>query len=260
MFRNICMAAFFFLFAFISYAHFGMIIPSRDIVEQGEDNTIILRVMFAHPFSGNTMEMEKPAEFGVVVRGKKYSLLDSLRPVEIKGYADEKPHRGWISRYTFKRPGDYIFYCIPQPYWEPAEDKFIVHYTKVVVDVFGREEGWDKELGLKTEIIPLTRPYGLYAGNTFRGLVKVNGKPAPFTRVEVEYFNEKGKIKAPKETFITQVIKCDSQGVFAYTIPWAGWWGFAALNEDDRKIPYKGEEKPVEIGAVMWIRAYEPGE
>ncbi|NOZ63643.1 MAG: DUF4198 domain-containing protein [Caldiserica bacterium] len=259
MLKNIFLVGFSLLLATASYAHFGMIIPSQDIVEQEGSNVITLRVMFAHPFAGNTLEMEKPVKFGVVVRGKKYSLLESLKPVQVKGYTDRESHKGWITRFRLKRPGDYVFYCVPQPYWEPAEDKFIVHYTKVIVDAFGREEGWDKELGLKTEIIPLTRPYGLYAGNTFQGLVKVNGKIAPFTEVEVEYFNEDGKVKAPREPFVTQVIKSDANGVFTYTIPWAGWWGFAALNEDEKKISYKGEEKPVEIGAVIWVKAYEGG-
>ena len=242
---------------FPTYAHFGMLIPSQDIVEEAKDRKITLKIMFAHPFEGETMEMEKPVKFGVMIRGKKYSLLNSVKPIKVKFYADEKPHLGWILNYTLHRPGDYIFYCEPKPYWEPAEDKFIVHYTKVIVNAFGLEEGWDKEVGLKTEIIPLTRPYGLYTGNTFQGLVKVNGKPAPFTEVEVEYYNKDGKIKAPAGPFITQVIKCDANGVFTYTMPKAGWWGFAALNEAEKKMKYKGEEKSVEIGAVLWIRVYD---
>lgn len=55
----------------------------------------------------------------------------------------------------------------PKPYFEPAEDCYIIHYTKTVVSAFGLE-GWDRELGLKTEIVPLTRPFGLYAGNVFQ--------------------------------------------------------------------------------------------
>ena len=43
----------------------------------------------------------------------------------------------------------------PQPYWEPAEDAFIIHYTKTVVTAFGDDGGWDEEIGLKTEIVPL---------------------------------------------------------------------------------------------------------
>lgn len=250
----ICLSA----MAGLACAHFGMIIPSDDIVTPEEGRVLKLRVMFAHPFEGHLMEMERPAEFGVLFRGKqRTSLLDLLRPVKLRGYADDKPHQAWEAEYRLRRPGDYVFYLVPKPYWEPAEDKFIVHYTKVVVNGFGMESGWDAEVGLKTEIIPLTRPYGLYVGNVFRGLVKVNGKPAPFTEVEVEYYNEDGSVKAPAPPFVTQVIKCDANGVFSYSIPRAGWWGFAALNEEAEKLVKDGEEKPVEIGAVIWVKAYE---
>jgi cobalt/nickel transport protein len=243
--------------AAVAQAHFGMIIPSDEILTPGEKPTIKLNVMFAHPFEGGVMDMDRPEEFGVLFGSKKIPLLSKLKPVKVKGYQDDKPHQAWFLEYRLRRPGDYIFYLVPKPYWEPAEDKFIVHYTKVIVDAFGKEEGWDEEVGLKTEIIPLTRPYGLYAGNLFQGLVKVDGKPAPFTEVEVEYYNEDGKVKAPAPPFVTQVIKCDSNGIFTYAIPKAGWWGFAALSEDTKKLVKDGKEKPVEIGAVIWVRAYE---
>jgi cobalt/nickel transport protein len=33
-----------------------------------------------------------------------------------------------------------------------------------------------------------------------------------------------------------------------------GWWGFSALNPTDFKIPHKGREKDVELGAVIWVK------
>jgi cobalt/nickel transport protein len=163
----------------------------------------------------------------------------------------------WEANYRVRTPGDHIFYVEPKPYWEPAEDCFIVHYTKVVVNSLGVEEGWDEEVGLKTEIVPLTRPYGLWAGNVFQGIVKVNGKPAPGTEVEVEYYNKEGKIEAPGDPMITQVVKADPNGVFTYAMPQAGWWAFAALNTDEGKMKHNGEQKPVEIGAVLWVRVHD---
>lgn len=239
------------------YAHFGMVIPSEDIVENQKESNLGIKVMFAHPFEGASMDMEKPAFFGVYVDGKKENLLDTLKPLDIRLYSDEKPFMAWQAKYRIKRPGDYIFYVEPKPYWEPAEDCYIIHYTKVIVDAFGKEEGWDEEVGLKTEIVPLTRPFGIYSGNVFQGVVKVNGKPVPFSEVEIEHFNEKGIYSAPKGSFVTQVVKCDENGVFTYAIPKAGWWGFAALNEDEKTIKHGDEEKSIEIGAVLWIKAYE---
>ncbi|RJP72029.1 MAG: DUF4198 domain-containing protein [Candidatus Abyssobacteria bacterium SURF_17] len=232
-----------------AYAHFQMIVPSTEIVTPTDDKEIALKLMFIHPMEGHAMDMAKPTAFGVLVGGQKHNLLESIEPMEFR------EHAAFKAAYKIKRPGDHVFYVEPTPYWEPAESLMIVHYTKVVVNALGLELGWDEELGLKTEIVPLVRPYGLWAGNEFRGIVKKDGKPVPFAEVEVEYFNEDGKIKPPADPFITQVIKADANGVFSYAMPRAGWWGFAALSEGDEKMKNpEGEDVPVEIGAVMWVR------
>lgn len=193
--------------------------------------------------------MEKPSEFGVMHMGKKENLLAALKGKKTKGFAT------WELDYAIKRPGDYTFYVVPKPYWEPAEDCSIVHYTKVCVNAFGLEEGWDNEVGLETEIIPLTRPYGLWTGNIFSGIVKLKGVPVPYAEIEVEYFNEDGKIVPPSDPYITQVIKADANGLFSYAMPKAGWWAFAALNEASWTLEDPdGNDKPVEIGAVYWVR------
>lgn len=233
-------------------AHFQMVVPSDDMVKQDESRTLKLDLMFTHPFEGHGMDMVKPTQFGVLVGGQRQDLLGSLKPMKFKGL-DGKSHDGFSAQYAMRRPGDYVFFVEPAPYWEPAEEKFIVHYTKVVVNGFGLEQGWDEEVGLKTEVVPLTRPYGLYTGNVFQGIVKVNGRPAPFTEVEVEYYNKDGKLTAEADPLITQVIKADANGVFTYAMPRAGWWGFAALNEDEKHMIHDGKEYPVEIGALIWV-------
>ena len=232
-------------------AHFGMVIPSDDMVMQSEEKSISIDIKFIHPMEGHYMNMAKPVKFGVILQGKKTDLLNTIEEKKVKGLST------WKTNYKIKRPGDHIFYVEPQPYWEPAEDCFIVHYTKVIVNSMGMEEGWDKDLGLKTEIVPLTRPYGLWTGNVFQGIVKVKGKPEPFAEVEVEYYNEKGDVTWPADPMITQVVKADKNGVFTYAMPRAGWWGFAALNEDDKKMAHEGNPKSVEIGAVLWVKTHD---
>jgi cobalt/nickel transport protein len=228
-------------------AHFGMIIPSDSMVMQSDPRTITVTLSFSHPFEGEGMELARPAAFGVMANGKKVDLLTSLSKTEVMG------HTAWDISYAVKRPGVYMFYMEPQPYWEPAEDCHIVHYTKTVVTAFGDDEGWDEEIGLKTEIVPLSKPYGLYAGNVFQGIVKLDGKPVPFCEVEVEYYNKDGTAHAPTDYMVTQTIKADANGVFTYSAPAAGWWGFAALNTSKEKI----RDKDVEMGAVLWVRFHE---
>jgi len=159
-----------------------------------------------------------------------------------------------------KRPGDHVFFVEPAPYWEPAEDKFIIHYTKVCVNALGLEQGWEKPLGLETEIVPLTRPYGLWTNNVFAGRVLLKGKPVPNARVEIEYLNEaagEAGVRPPSQPFVMQIVKCDSNGVFMYAMPRAGWWGFAALSDAPWTIMKEGKRRKVEIGAVYWVRTVD---
>ncbi len=231
-------------------AHFAMIIPSDSMIMQGEHAVVRVTLSFSHPFEGKGMELVRPSQFGVVSRGWKKSLGSLLELTKVMD------HRGWVVDYTISRPGVYTFYMEQKPYWEPAEDLYIIHYAKTVISAFGYEKGWDKPLGLKTEIVPLTRPFGLYAGNVFQGIVMLHGKPVPFAEVEVEYYNKEGKAVAPTDYMITQVVKADSNGVFAYAVPKAGWWGFAALNTAE-KMKYRGEVKDVELGAVLWVEFHD---
>jgi cobalt/nickel transport protein len=234
-----------------AFSHFQCLIPSENIITAEESKKVQLDFMFMHPFEGSFMEMVKPAAFGVRVRGRTEDLRSALTMRKIGGFT------AWRADFRIKRPGDYVFFVEPAPYFEPAEESFIVHYTKTVVHALGLEEGWDEELGLKTEIIPLTRPYGLWTGNVFQGLVKAFGKPVPHAEIEVEYLAD-GRLKSPADPFITQVIRADRNGVFTYACPKAGWWGFAALSEDREKLKHTdGKEYTVEIGAVFWVQVQD---
>ncbi len=231
-------------------AHFGMIIPDRNCVEAKDPKTVGLSFMFWHPMENQGMDLEQPAEAGVLLGEKKNDLLPGLK-AQKKG-----PRQTWAGGFTIKQPGDYIVYMTPKPYWEPAEDKFIVHHTKTVVSALGLMEGWDQPVGHKIEIMPLTRPYGLWAGNSFSGRVIFKGQPLANAEVEVEFYNPDGKRQAPGDPYITQVARTDANGQFTWTLPWSGWWGFAALTDDDQKMQKDGQDKAVEVGGVIWVYAH----
>jgi len=234
-------------------AHFQVLIPSTDIVTADGPRTINLDIIFTHPMErGPVMNMGRPKQFGVLLRGKKHDLLSALKPRQINGKS------AYTCSYTVRRPGDHVFFLEPAPYWEPAENKMIVHYTKVVVNAMGLEKGWDATVGFPVEIEPLVRPYGLWTGNVFRGIVRHNGKPVPFAEVEVEYLNQGKLVKIPADPFITQVIKADADGVFSYAMPRAGWWSFAALIEGEKPmLNPQGKEVPVELGALIWVKTVD---
>lgn len=234
-------------FAMAVFAHFGMIIPSESVVDQNTNKNLRLILSFSHPFEGEGMTLEMPEKFGVFVNGEKKDLLNGLKETNIM------EHKAWETDYNIKGPGVYQFYMIPTPYWESSEDCFIIHYTKLVVPAFGSEKGWDKEIGLNAEIVPLTRPFGLYAGSSFQGIVKNNGKIVPFANVEVNYYN-KGKQVVCKNSYLeNQLLKSDQNGVFTYTVPAPGWWGFKAFVPADKEIKRDGVSKKTYVGAVIWI-------
>jgi len=232
-------------------AHYGMIIPSDSMISQEDGRSVALTLSFSHPFENAGMVLERPVAFTVSHGDETTDLLPALRQASVM----DEP--GFTIEHALDRPGTYVFAMEPQPYWEPAEDAFIVHYTKTYVTAYGDDEGWDRELGLKTEIVPLSKPFGLWEHNVFQGIVKMDGEPVPFAEVEVEFYNQTAGATAPDELMITQTVKADANGVFTYAPPAAGWWGFAALNTADYTLPQDGEEKAVELGAVIWVH-FEP--
>lgn len=234
-------------------AHFQAILPAPDMVTADGSRTVELSFVFTHPMEqGPVMNMDEPTRVGVLVMGQHQDLKEALQVKPVDGV------NTYTATYKVKAPGDHIFYIEPAPYWEPAEEKMIIHYTKVVVNAFGEEEGWDAMVGFPVEIEPLVRPYGLWTGNIFRGIVKKGGQPVPFAEIEVEYYNEGNAVSIPADAFVTQVIKADVNGVFSYAMPKAGWWGFAALIDGDEQMQNpEGNMVDVELGALIWIKTVD---
>ena len=252
-FKWSCALVFVLVLGAVAYAHFQVLRPSTDVVAAKDPRTVALDILFTHPMEqGPVMNMARPKQFGVMVRGKKEDLLASLKLKKV----DAK--NAYDASYEISRPGDHVFYIEPAPYWEPAEGKMIIHYTKVVVNAMGLEEGWDEMVGFPVEIEPLVRPYGLWTSNLFRGIVRKNGKPVPFAEIEVEYYNEGEKVSIPADPFITQVIKADVSGAFAYAMPRAGWWAFAALVDgDEQLVNPEGKKVDVELGGLIWVKVVD---
>jgi len=227
-------------------AHFGILLAERNVVDQ-KQRSQTLTLAFAHPFSGIGMDMERPKRFFVRCGKNKQDLNHTLQPARFMD------HRAWQCTYHFQRPGVYIFALEPAPYWEEAEDIFIKHYSKTIISAYGDEEGWEVPLGLETEIVPLTRPFAGYSGSLFTGQVLYQGKPIANAEVEVELYNQ-GRFIAPTPLHETMVVRADNRGIFSFTCPQPGWWGFAALRQADYQLAGPdGGKKDVELGAVLWI-------
>jgi len=236
----------------LSFAHFLVVKPESDAVRKP---FVEVETEFTHPAEGYPSMHYQIERSGVFVNGRIYPIRWKL------GYIPAEPGSSeMVEKYTadirLHGPGVYQIFVEQKPYFEPTEEQFIQQIAKVYVSAFGWEEGWNRPIGLKVEIVPLTRPFGLWEGNTFVGMVLKDGKPLPNARVEVEYLNTK-HVKYPNELLYTQVVHTDKNGIFVYTVPWSGWWGFSAITHSGEiKNPSDGKEYPLELDAVLWIYAY----
>ena len=69
----------------------------------------------------------------------------------------------------------------------------------------------------------------------------------PDCDVEIEFWG-KGKVKAPTDSHVTQVVKTTENGYFSFAMPKAGWWGFSAIMEAGKPINFEGKDRKVESG------------
>ena len=240
------------LSASVGLAHFLVLLPSVDVITRSTGPAIDLSLTFTHPFEGGpAMPLADPVAFGVVVLGVTTDLSSSLAVTSVDGV------RALRARFEARGPGDHLFYVSPSPYFEAAEAKAIVHHTKVIVNAYGLGEGWDEPIGLPVEILPLVRPYDVRVGNLFRGVVVHEGAPVASAVVEVEWLND-GSLDPSGVAFPTQVVKTDAAGTFAFALPRAGWWGFAALIDgEETVVGPDGAPWATELGGVLWVRARE---
>ena len=239
-------------------AHFQLLYTPE--VNLTKAQSIEMRLIFGHPLeNGHVMEMGRPEAFYYLHKGKKVDLGKDLKPISWKGPANA--NAAFAARVKIKRNGDYIFVAVPSPYYEKGEDKYIQQITKSFVNKGGLPSGWERPVGLKTEIGPLNKPTNVLAGGTFSGLVLAEGKPVPGAEIEVEWINGKPDLGAngfgpsrvePPPSALVAI--SDANGVFTFGIPKAGTWGFAALNIGPDK---RFKDKALSQDAVIWIHASE---
>ena len=243
-------------------AHFQMVYTPDSALDAAE--TIDLKLVFTHPFeAGHTMDMGEPEAFFVVRKGKKKDLLSTLKPISWTSLSNSG--KAYETSYKLRGMGDNVFCLVPSPYLEEKEDCYIQQITKTVVNTAGFPTDWDGEVGLPAEIVPLDKPYALWTGNVFRGIVKSDGKPVPYAEIEVEYLNhtpvmekncfaKEAGVEAPQDAFVTMTIKANVNGEFSFGIPRAGWWGFCALGVGPA-TEYEGKE--LSQDAVIWVQAHD---
>jgi cobalt/nickel transport protein len=233
-----------------SVAHYNMLLPDKAWAQKGEKVTFTYQ--FGHPFEHELFDAPKPASLLVLLPSGKHAVLDvekTLRKIERPG-ADGKRVTCWQFDYTPAERGDHVF-VLKTPTIKHGEDHAVEDLVKVVLHV-QTQNGWDhglkglpREIGVDLDLVPLTRPYGLYAGMAFSARVERYpyqpiGPPMSPTsglRVEVEQYNEKTPKALPPDELVTFHTKTGGDGSFVATLPASGWWGITAIEgESARRV------------------------
>ncbi|WP_070971055.1 DUF4198 domain-containing protein [Vibrio sonorensis] len=240
-----------------SNAHFVLMHTPDSQLEQPA--TLDMKLVFGHPMdNGHVMDLEKPEQVFVQFKDKKTDLTDKVKEVTWTG--PDNTAKAFTVDYKIRRNGDYLFAAVPQPYYEAGEEIYIQQLTKRVINKGGLPTGWNEPLGLKTEIVPLNKPYQVLAGSTFTGQLLSEGKPKAGIECEIEFLNTEVDAAANafgKDTFreppaSALVAITDDNGMFTFGIPFEGKWGFACLGSGP-DTEFKGKE--LSQDAVLWIEA-----
>lgn len=251
-----------------AFAHFQMLYTPQMALDKGKK--IEIRQIFTHPFEDKyTLNMGEQAdsktflpveEFYVINKKSKKDLKKSLQAIDFQGNTN-KGH-AYASSYKARKMGDHILVLKPSAFYEKQQDLYIQQTVKTIVNVAGAPTNWSDDLQLDAEIVPLVKPYSIWEGSNFTGIVKANGKAVPHAVIDITYVNREvdvennkmgaDKIKAPHNSFITLTIHANANGEFTFTIPKAGVWGFCAQDVIPNQT-YKG--KKLKKDALLWVEA-----
>ena len=254
-------------------AHFLMIYTPESTVEGSE---VPFTIVFTHPFNaGHTMnigeneagEIKGFDEFFSVHKEEKTDLMGDLSEISFQSLDNAgMAYELILNRDNdFRGGGDWVLVGVPAPYYEGSEDIYIQQVTKFMINKGEIATDWDARVADGyPEIIPFVKPYAVWVGGVFRGMVvDSEGNPVPEAEIEVEYINYdvdmegrkfSGNPKIDKEGHGAATIIADDQGNFSFVPPKAGYWGFAALGAGGEQT-FDGKE--LSLDAVLWIEAEE---
>lgn len=253
-----------------AFAHFQLVYTPEIAVERSADT--MMKMVFTHPFSaGHTMSMGEPQQFYFVHqmgegKAKKTDLQDLLKKITWTSVTNSgDAYEALIPRKMVRSMGDYQFVLVPDPYYEEGEEIYIQQITKTYMNVGGVPGNWNQPLGLKTEWVPLNKPYAVWTGTTFKAQLLKDGKPCPNHEVEVEYMNHAPEMEtnsfakeafaqSPQSSFETMGVMTDDRGYVTFAIPKAGWWGFCGLGSGP-DTEFNGKE--LSQDAVIWVKAVD---
>jgi len=241
----------------VALAHYPLVETKEGVVPAGAPVTFL--VSSGHPFMNDRVDAPQMVRTGVYPPNRRFRKL-SKATVAATTSRGTKAYR---VTHTPSFSGDWIysFHCgetLEKP------QRRVTDYVKLILHVrheTGAQIGWRRVVGDPMEIVPLTRPYLIPVGSTFRGKVVLNAKISPRDfksriledgYVEAESFSPDGR---PGHSFLPANrlgVVTDRNGVFAITLPTAGWWMLTVAT--DGGPGEQGLSKIAQRRASLWVQ------
>lgn len=222
------------------------------------DEEVDVLITMMRPFQYEGLVMDMPQMFAVlrydsatpvkdgVAQPERRDLLGDMEEIR---YLNQK---AWGANVALTKPGLYQFIIEGRPWWDAAHGRFLQHYVKTTLPVYGVERGWNLPVGQRFEIVPLSRPFGLTAPAMFSGVVLMDGKPLPAASVRMARINTE-KRPVPTSWHEDIAARTNNKGEFSFVLNQPGWWCcMASIPGDPLKGP-DGQPKPLQLGTLFWL-------
>jgi cobalt/nickel transport protein len=228
-------------------AHYPMLIVDKPFLAAGDPVTIDFTI--GHPYVNDRFPAERPTRVRVFTPVTGPQDLTARVTTETVTFQDQQLQSHRLT-YTPRRTGDYVFSWELRLFTEPPRRQ-VIDFAKVIVHVGEDQIGWWHKVGTPIEIVPLTRPYAIKVGDTFRGQVFEGRGPMMGGVVEGETYTDVMPYPAPELAFTRRAERTDPNGVFSMTLDRAGWW-LLSVATDGGPGEQGGLEHPAQR-AVLWV-------
>lgn len=202
------------------WAHYPMLIASTPFASPGDEVRIDFTI--GHPYVDDRFAAERPGRVRVhppVGPAQDVTAHVTTGTLTYDGVQLDMHQLA----YKVRKPGDYIFSYECRLFTEPPQRQ-VIDFAKVIIHTGDAQIGWWRQVKTPLEIVPLTRPYALQPGDTFRGQVLELERPMAAGVVEGESYIDPRPDPMPELAFTRRAERTDAAGCFSMTLDRAGWW------------------------------------
>lgn len=224
------------------------------------DEELDLLITLMRPEDHSCLDMEMPQLVSVLrfdaqtpveqgqLMGERRDLLGDLEEIR---YLDS---RAWGVNVAIGKPGLYHFMIETRPRWSESRQRYEQEFVKTTVPVHGESRGWETPCGLRLEVVPRTRPFGLAAPCLFSAQIRWQGAPLPGAHVRMYRINtDKTAPALPTPWHGSLEARADADGNVAFVLNRSGWWCCVAETDGDPLKGPDGAPRPLRFGGVFWL-------